>query len=154
MKTSRVYSRFSKFCQLFCFLLSAQALHAQTFNGQPALLDSPTQLQAVIYPVNNEPSTIRVNVNNPKGGSVRVVIRDEKGKVYYDEFESDGRFRRAFDLSSVPAGIYTVELSKNRERLLRTFMIEPPVASHITLIDKSDQQIPVSSVSKKLIVDN
>ena len=74
--------------------------------------------------------------------------------MYYDEFESGGRCRRALNLSSVPAGAYTVELSKDKERLLRTFLIEPPVASHITLIDKSDQQMPVSSASKKLIVDN
>ncbi|WP_018621043.1 DUF3244 domain-containing protein [Spirosoma luteum] len=126
-----------------CLLLgSSPTSTAQTYSGQLKLTEAPTQLEAVVYPLSSRPATIRVNFNNPTGGAVQLTIRDEQGKVWYEESESIALYRRNFDLSGMPIGKYTVELGKKNEHLVRTFAINPPAMSWITINTPSEQDIP------------
>ena len=153
MKANRFYPNTGTCIVLLSFLLAAASLQAQTFTSRQALTDSPAQLEAVIFPVSNQPNTIRVNFNNRTAGAVRVVIKDAKGQIYYNELEVATLYRRSFDLCSLPTGAYTVELSKSKERFAQTFVIEPSVVSHITMQTQPGQQTPNLADSKKLVTD-
>ncbi len=83
---------------------------------------------------------------------VRVVIRDEKGKPVYDEYEAVTQYRRYFDFSPMPAGTYTVELSKQKDTFSQTFTIEPPTTSRITMASPPVRKTPELPVDTKLIV--
>ncbi|GAB3639370.1 hypothetical protein [Spirosoma arcticum] len=142
----------STFVVLIALLLSASALHAQTFVGREKLTESPTQLEATVYPVGNSPSTINVIFNNLTGGQVRVVIRNEKGQAVYSAFESVARYRRYLNLSYLPQGQYTVELSKQNDRYTQTFAIEPPAMSYVTMGSRPARKAPELPIDRKLIV--
>lgn len=135
MKTNCSFSARSALAALTtCLLLgSSPASTAQTYSGQLKLADAPAQLEAAVYPLSSRPATIRVNFNNRTGGAVRLTIRDEQGKVWYEEMESIALYRRNFDLSGMPVGKYTVEIGKKNEHLTRTFAINPPAMSWITI---------------------
>lgn len=154
MNVHRFFVNRSTLVVLITCLLSASALRAQTLAGREKLAESPQpQLEATVFPLTNAPSTIKVIFNNLTGGSVRVVIRDDKGKTVYTEFESIARYRRHFDLSGLPNGQYTVELSKKNEHYTQAFaIVEPPIASYVTLIDQPARKTPGQPVDKKLIV--
>ncbi len=133
-------------------LLSVGSLQAQTFVGRENLAQSPSNLEAAVYPLSNSPSKIKVIFNNPAGGSVRVMIRDGKGNVFYDEYESITRYRRCFDLSGLPQGNYKVELSKRKEQYTQAFTIEPPAPakSHIALVNPPIQKTPDKPADRTL----
>lgn len=152
MNINRLLSNPSTLAVLITCLLSASALCAQTYVGHEKLTGLPTQLEATVYPILGGPSTIKVIFNNLTGGQVRVVIRNEKGQAVYSEFESIARYRRCFNLSYLPQGQYTVELSKKNEQYTRAFTIEPPATSYITMGSQPGQKTPKSPVDTKLIV--
>lgn len=152
MKANRFSINHSTLAVLTTLLLSAASLQAQTFTGQANLAASPTQLEAAIYPLANQPSIVKVIFNNFTGGSVRIVVRDEKGKVYYDEYEATAKYRRRFDLSALPQGNYKIELSKRNEYFAQAFAIEPPVQSHIALLNPPVKTAPDKVTEPKLIV--
>ena len=153
MNVNRFFVNRSTLVVLIACLLSASALRAQTFVGHEKLTQSPSQLEATVYPLTNAPSTIKVIFNNLTGGQVRVVIRDEKGKVVYSEFESIARYRRCFDLSYLTNGRYTVELSKKNESYTRAFAVEPATTmSRIALVDEPVRKTPKQPADTKLIV--
>ena len=154
MKATRFLLQCGAPAVLTACLLSASISQAQTFTGQKMLSASPVQLEASVYPLTNVPSTIKVSFNNRMGGSVRVVIRNEKGKVFYDEFESTAFYRRKFDLSPLPEGNYTVELSKRGQYYAQAFVIdEPEPKSHIAMGTAPTKIAPDNKLAdKKLIV--
>lgn len=153
MKATCFYPNPGTCVVLLMLLLSTRSMQAQTFNARQGLTDTPMQLEANIYPLSNQPNSIRVNFNNRTSGGVRVMIRNEKGEIYYNEMEITALYRRSFDLSSMPMGTYTVELIKAKEHIARTFVIEPPVTSHITMLNQPDQQAPNLAAEKKVIVN-
>ena len=152
MNVNRFFVNRSTVVVLIACLLSASALRAQSFAGHEKLTQSPSQLEATVYPLTNAPSTIKVIFNNLTGGQVRVVIRSDKGKVVYSEFESIARYRRCFDLSYLPEGRYTIELSKPNERFSQAFVIEPSTASYVTMSSQPVRKTPEFPVNTKLIV--
>lgn len=139
---------------LTTFLLSAATLKAQTFNGKPTLAESPSTFEAVVFPLSNAPTTLRVIFNNFTGGAVRVVVRNREGAVFYENYETVQKYRRRFDLSQLPQGTYMVELSKQKESFLQAFAINPPVEpqSQIALLAPSPQKTPAQPAEKKLAV--
>ncbi len=154
MKTNRSFSAYSALAALTTWLLlsSSQTSTAQTYSGQLKLTEAPAQLEAAVYSLSSRPATIRVNFNNPTGGSVRLIIRDEQGKIWYEGAESIALYRRNFDLSGVPAGKYTVELSKKNEHLTHTFAIKPPAMNWITMEtpSKKDSNDLLKPLGKRL----
>ena len=150
MKTNSSFLAYGALAALTtCLLLaSSPTATAQTYNGQLKLVDAPTQLEANVYPLSNRTATIKVIFNNPTGGAVRVIIRDGQGKVHYDAYESTALYRRNFDLSGLPFGNYTVELSKRNEKVARTFAINAPATNWITMETSSKQDTPDLSKHK------
>jgi hypothetical protein len=144
MKTNASFLAHSALAALTAGLLlaSSPTSTAQTYNGQLKLADAPTQLETNVYPLSNRTATIKVIFNNPTGGAVRVIIRDEQGKVHYDAYESVALYRRNFDLSGLPVGNYTVELNKRNEKVARTFAINAPATNWITMETPSRQDTP------------
>ena len=108
------------------------------------LVTDPTQLEANVYPLSNRLATINVIFNNPAGGEVRVIIRDGYGTVYYDDYSSTILYRQNFDLSQLPAGAYTVILTRQQAHFARTFTINPPALNRITLSPPYNQNTPDS----------
>ncbi|WP_020603388.1 hypothetical protein [Spirosoma spitsbergense] len=144
MKTKCIILHRSALAALITCLLSASSLTtmAQTYNGQLKLADASDQIEANVYPLSNRPATIKVIFNNRTSGAVRVVIRDGKGKIHYDAYESIALYRRNFDLSGLPVGDYTVELSKRNEKVARIFAINPPATNWITMEMPAKQDTP------------
>lgn len=131
MKSSRFYPKHAILSLLTLGLMATTSVQAQS--DQKA---SASPFEAVMYPSNRSSPAINVNFDNLSGGSVRIVIRDQNGKVHYDEHESTSHYRRRFNLASMPSGEYTVELSKRNKHQTQTFVIDAPVERHIAL--KSD----------------
>jgi hypothetical protein len=144
----------STFAVLTTFLLSAATLQAQTFTGQQTSTETPATFEAVVYPLSNVPATLKVIFNNPTGGLVRVQVRNKEGEVFYDSYETERQYRRRFDLSLLPHGDYTVQLSKKKENYLQSFAIVPPVQaqSQIALTNPWYQKTLKKPLHKKLIV--
>lgn len=153
MKAIRFFPHHLPFMALTACMLSAASVQAQTFPGATKLADAPAHLEATVYPVTNMPNTIRVNFNNPTSGQVRVVIRNQENKIFYDEFETTPKYRRRFDLSSLPEGNYTVELSKTKEHYNQAFTVEPPsTKSRIAMVNPNFQPTPDRPAATRLIV--
>ena len=139
MKVNRFYPKHATLGLLMFGFVATTSIQAQAVQAQPGQ-DAPTaQFEAVMYPTNSSSPAIKVNFNNLSGGPVRIVIQDQKGKVYYDEYERTTRYRRRFDFSSMPAGEYTVHLSKRNKQYTQTFVIDAPVERHIALKSESAQ---------------
>jgi len=134
------------------FLSMASPIHAQTFMGRPQLTASPMSFEASVYPITNCPATIKLSFNNRSSGGVHVIIRDEKGRKVYDEFETIAIYRRRLDLSLMPAGTYTVEVGKRDDLFIQAFTIEPPTMGRIALAGQPVPKNPDVPVDKKLIV--
>ena len=153
MNVNRLFSSYGTLAVLTTCLLSASVTQAQTYVGQQTLTESPSHLEAAVYPLSNQRSTIKVIFNNLTGGSVRVVIRDEKKKVVYEEYETTARYRRNFNLSELPEGKYMVELSKQKEQYSQAFSIGMPATmSNIALLNPPVQNSPDKPVVGRLIV--
>ncbi len=153
MKTNRFFPHPNTLIAIVGCLLSATSIQAQTFTGQSQLTASPKDLEALIYPVATRPSTIRVNFDNTVGCSVRVVIRDQQGRVFYDELEGAKYFGGYFDLSFLPTGNYSIELSKHQViEYARAFMIEPPSQGHISMGYPPNQESVKLLGEKTLVV--
>ena len=141
-----------------CLLLaSSPTTEAQTYSDQSKRTDAPSQLETNVYPLSSRPGFIKVIFNNLKKGAVQVLIRNEQGKVFYDESESVALYRRNLDLSELPAGNYTVEFSTRTEHVVRPLAINtpPPATSYIAMGVPSKQDIPDLSKkkSKRLIAN-
>ena len=145
-------NRFSRstFAVLSTFLLSAATLQAQTFNGQPTITETPSTFEAVVYPLTNVPTTLKVIFNNPTGSTVRVQVHNKEGQIFYESYETERQYRRRFDLSLLPQGQYMVEISKKKENYVQAFAINPPaqVQTQIALMNPAHQK----NIDRKLIV--
>lgn len=149
MKTNKFFLRYKPLFVVAAFLLSASSMQAQTFTGQEKLTATPSSFEAIAYPAG--PAAIRVNFNNMTAGGVSVIIRDEKGYKVYENLERVTAYRSRLDLSSLPVGKYTLELSKKGDQFIRSFTIEPPTAGFITMTTPSAEKTAEPVVNKKLI---
>ena len=154
MKTNRFFLHHpvrAAFILVLSTGLISPTVQGQTFTGQAKLTEfPPTGFQALVYAVADQSGRIRVNFNNESPGSVRIQVRDQQGNIVCDKFESSVHYRGYFDLSSMPAGVYMVRLSKDATVYTQRFCIEPPTAGRIALLnDGPATELPKS---EKLIV--
>lgn len=133
MKINRISLITSTGIVLTALLLGAASANAQTLRGPAKLSDTPKTFDALIFPVETRPQTIRINLQNPGGKQVRVIIQHENGKIVYDEYKNEATSRIYYDLSSLPVGNYVVDLSTGRERISKPFVIEPTQRGYITM---------------------
>ncbi|AUD00860.1 DUF3244 domain-containing protein [Spirosoma pollinicola] len=154
MKANRLFPGYGTLFVLAISLLSSAVGKAQTVTSQQTPAELSSGFEAVVFPLSTRPSTIKVIFNNPTGGAVQVMIKDQEGNVFYDESESITQYRRSFDLTPLPEGNYTVVLKKHKENFTQEFAIKQPVIvqSQIALVNPPTQKKFDKRADKKLIV--
>ena len=115
------------------FLLMAPTLSAQTFTGRDYLAESPVNFQAFVYPAQRKP-VINIRVENMSAHAVRIQIKNEAQQTVYDDYVSKQKFAGRFDVSALPYGTYTVELTNHTTRYRQAFRIESLKAQRIVMI--------------------
>ena len=153
----KIISRSSRFAVSITFLICVgfvdPPIQAQTFTDQSQLTASPKGLEALIYAVATRPSTIRVNFDNPSGRSVRAVIRDQQGRIFYDELKGGKSFRGYLDLSFLPTGNYSIEMSEQQGiEYAQAFTIEPPSKDRISMGYPPNQESAKLQGEKMLVM--
>jgi hypothetical protein len=89
-------------------LSSAQAVSAQTLDGQPSY--QATGLRTVIKAQPNS-ALVRVRYESNNPGPVQLELRNDKRCVVYTERKRETHFVGNYDLAFLPAGDYTLQLS-------------------------------------------
>ena len=105
------------------FALTSPSLYAQTFTGRDYLDESPVSLRALVYP-DARKEAIRIRLESRSPEVVRIQIKDEAQKTVYDDYVSKPKYIGRFDVSALPYGVYTVELSNRTARHTQEFRIE------------------------------
>ena len=87
---------------------------------------------------NRARKTIKVEFNNVKEGQT-LTIKDEQGNaVYNNEIKNAGNFSRIFNISVLEDGIYTAELNKDFEIIVKTFYVKNGL---VTFLKNEDEKI-------------
>jgi hypothetical protein len=118
------------------------------------LTEVPKTFEALLYPVANRPQTIRINFNNPVGKEVRVMIRHESGNIVYDEYKNVVASREYYDLSPLPVGNYTVDLTTTGSHVVKPFTIEASQAGAISMDNRTEAVTSEFPTRKQLVVKN
>ncbi|WP_020606546.1 hypothetical protein [Spirosoma spitsbergense] len=152
MKTNRIFSIVNTGVTLAACLFLVSPTQAQTFNRARQLTEVPKIFEALIYPVANRPQTIRINFDNPIGKAVRVMIRNESGNLVYDEYKNVVASREYYDLSPLPVGNYTVDLTTTGSHVVKPFTIEASQAGAISMDNQTERVISEVPTRKQLVV--
>ncbi len=120
--------------------MAAPVARAQTFAGKPYLTPDPGKLRAIVYP-SSDPGILLICYEHEGKGAVHIFIRDQKGSIVQDQWESSHFFAQRFDLSSLPSGLYTIELATLTARQTKTIRLEPPTMARIVVVP--DEPTPV-----------
>lgn len=115
------------------FALTTPALYAQTFTGRDYLAESPVSIQAFICPDAHK-MAIKIRMENRTSNAVRVRIVNEAQKTVYDDYVATPTYYGRFNLSALPYGTYTIELSNRIARLNQTFRIELATVGRIAMV--------------------
>ncbi|MBD2702753.1 hypothetical protein IC229_19050 [Spirosoma sp. BT702] len=122
-------------------LIGHVSASAQTYNGADRLRATPKGLDAVIWAPKLTPFVMRIHFRNPHPDEVRIVIRDEKGRIYYDEGSMKRVYAGRYDVSALPTGQYRVELSCGADRFVQSFTVNPPVHGYITMATQDNNTL-------------
>ena len=114
------------------FALTSPSLYAQTFSGRDYLDESPVSIRAFVYP-DTRKEAIRIRLENQGAKAVRIRILDENQKPVYDDYVTKQAYYGRFDVSALPYGGYTVELSTQTARHRQGFRLERPLAGHLVM---------------------
>ena len=100
--------------------------------------------------------TVKVEFKNVKKGQT-LTIKNENGLIVYNqEIKKAGNFSKLFDLSALENGIYSVELNKDYEIIVRNFKIKDGVVANLSsenekifkpVIRKENNKILVSKIA-------
>ncbi|CCH56470.1 hypothetical protein BN8_05809 [Fibrisoma limi BUZ 3] len=121
-------------CVLFLgFALTTPSLYAQTFAGRDYLTESPVSIRAFIHP-DARRTAIIVRLDGYPSGAVRIHITNEKQETFYNDYVSKPKYAGRLDLSALPYGVYTIELSDRFARYTQQFRIEPKMTDRIVMI--------------------
>ncbi|GAB3048497.1 hypothetical protein [Spirosoma pulveris] len=138
MQTNRLFLRYlmgAVFILVLHIGLFSPVVQAQTFAGQSVLTEPPASLRAIITPVANS-LVVRIRFENQGRGSVQLQIRDRKGTILLDELQPKRFYAGQFDLASLPAGLYTIELRTLDARHTDTIRIEPPLSGRVIAVSE------------------
>ena len=113
-------------------LMTSPALHAQTFAGRAYLAESPVSIQAFIYP-DARKEAIKIRLENRSANAVRIRVVNEAKRTVYDEYVAKPTYYGRFDVSALPYGAYTVELSTTTARHTQAFRLEPQTDRRIVM---------------------
>ena len=115
------------------FLLTAPTLFAQTFTSRDYLAKSPVNFQAFVYPAQHKP-VINIRIENRSAHAVRIQFKNEAQQTVYDDYVSKKEFAGRFNVSALPYGTYTVELSNRTTRHRQAFRIGSLRAERIVMV--------------------
>lgn len=107
------------------FILAMPALYAQTYTGRHYMAESPVSFQAFVYPDAQKPA-LKIRLENQSSRAVHIRIMDKEQKTVYDEFVSRKMYFGRLDISALPYGAYTIEMTSPTARHIQRFRIEPP----------------------------
>ncbi|QIP16308.1 hypothetical protein G8759_28530 [Spirosoma aureum] len=117
-------------------LLASPSLYAQTFAGNPFLTTDPVSFRAIIIPDKNR-SAINVRVEKQNAKALRIRLFSVKSKeIVYDNYVTKNKFFGRFDMSTLPYGVYAIELSTQSAKQTEIFRIEPSSSDRIVLVTK------------------
>ncbi len=102
-------------------------LAAQTKAGQGAL-------EAVIYPVLDNPFRVFVRFDNPSRRMVSISLRNEKEAILFVDWSTQFKYNLKLDLSELPNGEYRVVVTDRREVIEKTVRIS-------TLYEQKTQRV-------------
>ena len=114
------------------FALTSPSLYAQTFAGRDYLDESPVSIRAFVYP-DARKEAIKIRLENRSSEGVRIRIVNEAQKTVYDDYVSKSKYFGRFNVSALPYGAYTVEVSNRSTRHTQEFRIESPAAGRIVM---------------------
>ena len=115
------------------FALTSPSLYAQTLTGRDYLDESPVSIRAFVYP-DAQKAAIKIRLENREARMVRIRILDEDQKSVYDDYVKKRAYYSRFDVSALPYGAYTVELSTQTARHRQGFRLERSLAGHIVMV--------------------
>lgn len=122
------------------FALISPSLHAQTFAGRDYLDESPVNLRAFVYP-DARKAAIQIRLESLSPEAVRIQIKDEAQKTVYDDYVSKPKYLGRFNVSALPYGVYTVELSNYTVRHTQVFRLEPPATGGIVMTTRTTDHL-------------
>ncbi|QJW89152.1 hypothetical protein HNV11_06975 [Spirosoma taeanense] len=127
-------------CLLFASIsLASPSLSAQTFIGRDYLAEFPIDFQAFVFPAQKK-SVINIRIENRSSRTVRIRLINEEQKAVYDEYASGPEFAGRFDVSALPYGTYTVELSTSSLQHRQEFQIMPRQTERVVLLTRPAEQ--------------
>jgi hypothetical protein len=116
------------FCRalLAVLILGTATLYAQTASGREYLAETPSSLRAYICP-DGQKASLTVRAELPKPGGLHIRLINEKRETVYDDFVAGTTaYAARFDVSTLPYGRYTVELSSRIACHIQDFWLEAP----------------------------
>ncbi|WP_249983603.1 hypothetical protein [Polaribacter sp. Z022] len=99
---------------------------------------------------NKAKKTVKVEFKNVRKGQ-SLTIKNENGlKVYTQEITTSGNFSRTFDFSALENGVYTAELNKDFEIIIKEFYVKNGL---VTFLNNSNTKLfkPVIRAKENLI---
>jgi hypothetical protein len=73
---------------------------------------------------NKAKRTVKVEFKNVKKGQTLAIKNDQGETVYNNEIKNSGRYSRTFDFSALEDGIYSAELNKDFEIIIKQFYVK------------------------------
>ena len=114
------------------FALTSPSLYAQTLTGRDYLDESPVSIRAFVY-LDARQEAIKIRMENRGSRMVRIRILDENQNPVYDDYVSKLAYYGRFNVSALPYGAYTVELSTQTARHRQGFRLERPLSGHLVM---------------------
>ncbi len=104
--------------------------------AEPNVKITPTKFSLSMYNVQNT-STVKLFVEKQKGEDLKIEIKDFNGNVIITDYFSkkDSKTGISFDFSTLEAGIYSMEVSNNSDKIVR----EIRVTNSATVVNRSIQ---------------
>ena len=87
---------------------------------------------------NKAKRTVKVEFNNVKKGQSLTIKNEDGSTVYNNEIKNSGSYSRTFDISALENGIYSVELNKDFEVIIKTFYVKNGL---VTFLNNEDEKI-------------
>jgi hypothetical protein len=82
--------------------------------------------------------TVKVEFNNVKKGQT-LTIKDNQGVIVYNnEIKNTGNYSRTFDFSALEEGVYSAELNKDFEIIIKQFYVKNGL---VTLLNNNSEKI-------------
>ncbi|ARV15457.1 hypothetical protein [Polaribacter sp. SA4-12] len=87
---------------------------------------------------NKAKRTVKVEFKNVKKGQSLTIKNDQGTAVYNNEIKNSGRYSRIFDFSALEDGIYSAELNKDFEIIIKKFYVKNGL---VTFLNNNSEKV-------------